>query len=361
MTSVKPSWQLAWFQVRSVERLWAILLLLFVMVPWFALIAGTNGDFMKLASFFVLFILLVSQLARDRRIYRTLGFTRGVAIRQQLVISVPVLVVAGAVTLPGLSGGGWIWALVVALAALGTDIAITLSSIKVERRSAGAAGVVGPAKTGGMIRRLLLVPMLRWTVPLGLVLGLVLGFAEPYRGTLLWTLLLAVGLFGLFYVPVMEIQAGTASLATWQSLGLPRRSWSRAVTPIAVLAPILGLLIALAVLAVLALWNAVDWDVLHRAVAAAPGLAALLAGLSLWVVSAGGTGNALGAGLIGGSGPMIILPSANLLENPTQSGLILTAVVGAIFCLIGLYIQHRLVHAASGARITPDTRAFADR
>lgn len=365
MTTVKSPWQLAWYQVRSVERPWAILLLILVLVPWFALVAGTNGAFFKLGSFFFLFVLLLALLANDRRIYRTLGLNRLGAIRQQLVISVPALVIAGAVTLPGLSGGSWIWVPVVALVALGTDIAITLSSIDAERLGAGVAtsgtAVTGPAKTGGMASRLLLVPMLRWTVPFGVILGFVLGFGDPYRGSLLWSLLLALSLLGVFLAPAIEVQVGTASLATWQSLGLPRRSWSRVVTPIAVLAPILGLLVALAVLAVLASWHLVAWDVFHRVVAAAPALAALLAGLSLLVVSVGGTGNPFGVGLVGGSGPLIAIPSANLLEKPEQGDVIFAVVVGGICCLIGLYVQRRLVHALSGARIIPDTRQFADR
>lgn len=364
MTTVKTPWQLAWYQVRSLERLWAVLLLLLVMVPWFAVVAGTNGDFFKLGSFFFLFVLFVALLAKDRRIYRTLGLNRLGAIRQQLLISVPSLVISGAVTLPGLSGNGWIWVPVVAVSALGADIAITLSSIDAERRGTGVAtgstALMGPARSGGMARRLLAVPMLRWAIPFGAVLGLALGIGDPHRSSWLWFLLLAVGMVGLYLAPTLEVQTGTASLATWQSLGLPRRAWARVVTPIAVLAPILGLLVALVVLAVLALWNVVAWEVFHRVVAAIPGFAVLLAGVSLLVVSVGGAGGALSAGLIGGSGPAIMIPSVNLLENPTPSNVLLAAAAGGVLFLIGLYGQYRLARAVNGARITPDTRQFAD-
>lgn len=53
------------------------------------------------------------------------------------------------------------------------------------RRSAGGLSLIGPASRGGVSTRLLWVPMLRWSLPLGLVLGVVLGLAD-IRGVVAW-------------------------------------------------------------------------------------------------------------------------------------------------------------------------------
>lgn len=363
MTTMTSSLQLAGCQLRSVERPGLLLLLLFVLAPWFALISGVNNDFWKLGSFFFLHLLVMSVIVRDRRVYRSLGLTRAGAARQELVLSVPALLFAGLVTLPSLNAAGWIWVLPMGIVALAVDIAITLCMMNLERRGsifAAETTWVGPARSGSMSRRLLVVPMLRWFFPGGVLLGLVLGFGDPYQGTLLWSLLLAFGLLGLFLAPALEVQAGSASLATWQTLGLPRRAWARVVTPTSLLAPILGLAVTWLVLVVLDLWGAGAGDILQRFTAAAPGFAVLLAGLALLVVSAGATGSVLGAGFIGGSGPLFLIPSMNLLEDPAPTPVIVAAVAGGITLLIGLYVQHRLVTAVSGARITPPARHTAD-
>lgn len=364
MTAVTSPLQLAGYQLRSVERPGLLLVLLVVLVPWYALVAVANGDFLKLGSFFFLHLLVMSVTVRDRRIYRSLGLTRAGAIRQELVLSVPALLLAGLVTLPNLSATGWIWVLPMGIVALAVDLAITLRMMNLERRGsifgAEATTWAGPARNGSMSRRLLVVPMLRWSLPGGLLLGLVLGFGDPHQGTLLWSLLMAFGLLGLFVAPALEVQAGSAALATWQSLGLPRRAWARVVTPMSLLAPILGLAVAWLTLVVLGLWGVGDGDIVQRFTAAAPGFAVLLAGISLLVVSVGATGSALGAGFIGGSGPLIMIPSMNLLEDPAPTPVIVAAVAGGIFLLIGLYVQRRLVNAVSGARITPPARHTAD-
>lgn len=363
MTTMKSSLQLAGYQLRSVERPGLLLVLLLVLVPWFALLAGVNNDFWKLGSFFLLHLLLMSVSVQDRRIYRSLGLTRAGGIRQELVLAVPALLFAGLVTLPNLSATGWIWVVPVGIAALATDIAITLRMMNSDRRGsvfgADATTWAGPARSGSMSRRLLVVPMLRWSIPGGLLLGLVLGFGDPYQGTLLWSLLMAFGLLGLFVAPALEVQAGPAALATWQSLGLPRRAWARVVTPISLLAPVLGLAVAWLTLVVLGLWGVGAEDIVQRFTAAVPGFAVLLAGLSLLVVSAGATGSVLGAGFIGGSGPLIMIPGMNLLEDPAPTPVIVAAVAGGVFLLIGLYVQHRLVTAVNGARITPPARHTA--
>lgn len=362
MTAVKSSLQLAGYQLRSMERPVLLLVLLFVMVPWFALIAGVTNDFWKLGGFFFLHLLVMSLIIRDRRVYRSLGLTRAGAVQRELVLSVPALLLVGLITLPNLGTTGWIWVVPMGIVALVTDIAITLWMMNPERRGDGAGNTTwfGPARSGSMSRRLLVVPMLRWTVPGGLLLGLVLGFGDPHQGTLLWSLLMAVGLLGLFLTPALEVQTGAASLATWQTLGLPRRAWVRVVTPVAVLAPVLGLVVAWLALVVLDLWGVGAGDIIQRFAVAAPGLAALFAGMSLLVVSLGATGSVLGAGFIGGSGPLIMIPSMNLLDEPAPTPVIVAVVAGGFFLLIALHVQHRLINAVNGARITPPARRPAD-
>lgn len=365
MTAVKSPLFVAWCQIRSTERPWVILLLLFALIPWFALTTAFGSDFYKLGSFFLLNLLMMALLSGDRRIYRTLGLNRAGAIRQQLIIFLPVLVLTGAVTLPGLSGTHWVWAPLVAAVALGTDIAITLNSVRVDHRGVGIGtdGVTfaGPAGSGGMASRLLVVPMLRWAIPFGVALGLVLAFSEGREGTLLWTMLIAFSLLGVVIAPVLALFRGTASLATWQSLGLPRRAWSWVVTPVAVLAPVLSILVALAVLALLVLWDVTAATTLHQVTEAGLGWAAMGAGWSLLLVSVTGFGGIFGSGLIGASGPLFATFGRDLLENPTSSNAAIAAVAGGTFFLIGLYLQYRLTHATNGARILPDTRKFADR
>lgn len=362
-TTVENPLRIARCQVQNLQ--WPVIswLLMLGLVPWLLLVAGTGSAFYKLGTFFFLHLLVTALLSGDRRIYRTLGLNRRGALRQHLVISLPVLILGGVLTLPGLSGIEWLGAPVVAVAALTVDTAITLNSVNVERRSTGVSGnpaLAGPAKNGGMARRLIWVPLLRWATPLGVVLGLILAFDRDPLGSALWSLIFAGGLMAVVLTPVFEVLSGTASLATWQSLGLPRRAWSVPATVAAFLAPVLALLVALGVLGVLALWNAVAWDVVLRVASAALGIGPLWAGVSLLLISIAGHNAIFGGAAVGGMGPVLIISSGNIVHDPSASGLALAVVAAAVLLTIGLYLQHRLVDAANGGRAILDTRKFAD-
>ncbi len=363
VTAVDSPLHVAWSQVRGIQRPGAVLLMLIVLVPWLLLVAGAGSAFYKLGTLLFLHLLVTSLLAGDRRIYRTLGLNRRGAVRQQLVISLPVLVVAGVLILPGLAGVDWLWVPVVAAVALAVDATITLNVMNTERRGKGTTinpAWVGPARSGGMVQRLLWVPMLRWVVPSGMGIGLVLGFGEDPEGSAVWSLLVAACFMGAVFGPSIEVISGTASLATWQSLGLPRRVWSRTVTLVAILAPVLALLIALGVLGVLALWNVTPWEVVRQVVSATPALTLLWAGVSVVSASLGGGNGVHGGAAVGATGPFLLIFSLNTIEDPTLSAVLFVVVTGVVLLVVGLYLQHGLVHAANGTRATLDTRKFTD-
>ncbi len=366
VTTVTSPLQVAWAQVRSVQHPWAVLLLLLVMVPWFLLLAGGESPLYALGAFFFLHVLLSSLLSGDRRIYRSLGLNRRGALRQQLVISLPLLVVSALTILPGLGTTGWLPGMAVAVAALAAaalalDAAITLHAVGNERggrRFTATATWFGPAGEGDMCRRLLRVPMLRWTIPAGLALGCVLAVGEDEQGSFLWSLLVAFCLLGAVLGPAFEAVNGTASLATWQALGLPRRQWSLTVTPIALLAPVLALLTALAVFWLSALWGIVEWDQFRQLLLATPGLGLLWAGAGLLVVSLAGGSGVHGGVAVGAASPMLFTLSMNVIRD-SSSGFTFEAVLGVALLALGLYLQHRLIHGANGARATLDTRRYA--
>lgn len=360
-TTVNSPLRVAWAQIRGVERPLVTLLVLFLMVPWLLLVAAAGSVFYKLGTFFFLHLLVANLFSGDRRIYRTLGLNRRGALRQHLVISLPVLVVSGALTLPGVSDSDWLWVPVVAVTALAVDVAITLAWVNAELRSPGVSGnpaLAGPAKNGGLARRLVWVPLLRWAPPLGVVLGLILAFDRDPQGSALWSLIFAGILMSVVLAPVFEVLSGTASLATWQSLGLPRRAWSLPATLGAFLAPVLALLVALGTLSVLGLWSVVSWDLFLRAASAALALGPLWAGLALLLTSIAGHNAIFGGAAVGGAGAFLAISSGNVVRDPSAPGL--AVVAGAVFLAIGLYLQYRLVHAADGTRATLDTRKFTD-
>lgn len=361
VTTVESPLHVAWAQVRSVEHPWAVGLALLGILPTILLLAGTSGALNKLGLFFLLHLLLTALLAGDRRIYRSLGLNRWGALRQHLVLSLPLLVAAGVLTLPGLRDTSWLWVALIALVALAVDAAITLHALGGERhgrRFTPTFTWLGQAKGGGMSRHLLGAPMLRWTVPAGLALGCVLAVVGDPQGSFLWSVVVGLCLLGAVLGPSIEVINGTASLATWQALGLPRRQWSLTVIPIAVLAPLFALLIALAVLGVFALWGTAGWDQLRQLLPAVPGLGLLWAGAGLAGVSLAGGNSVYGGSALGGATPMLFISSLNIIRDPS-SGAVVGAVIGVALLALGFYLQHRLIHARNGARATFDTRRYA--
>ncbi|QGU08600.1 hypothetical protein COCCU_13550 [Corynebacterium occultum] len=361
ITTVDSPWHLAGCQLRSISRPWVLVLLLLFLIPFWGLIAALGNPGIKLVSYAVLSLLLITYIAGDRQIWRALGLNRLAAIRQQLIVSVPVLLLVALLTLPGLSPAGWMGALGITMVILAVDIGLTLDRMTSEGRGwegISTSTLSGPAARGGVAHRLLWVPMLRWSIPLGAVLGMAWAVTAGHDSYLAMVLR-ALALWAAVVVPVAPILSGTASLATWQALGLTRKEWSWSTTGAALFAPLISLLIAAAVLGTAGFRNVLPREGLGHLVPAALALAPLWLGIVLVLVAVAGQNGTAGQSLLGGLGAFTVIFSNNILSDPGMSKPWIEVSIGVLLIALGLYLHHRIRHNSNDRRGFPETGKFA--
>lgn len=360
LTTVDSPWHLAGHQLRSVPRPWVLVLLVVIVLPSIALISAMGEALPKLTCYALTGLFLPLYLCGDRRIWRALGLNRLGALRQQLIITGPTLLLAAALTLPGLPPTAWPWAVVITMALLAFDALITLDLLSVGNQSRAGISMPtlnGPAARGSIAHRLIGVPMLRWSIPLGVVLG-VAWILTAGHTSYPAIVLRSLALLAAVVIPVLPIQSGTASLATWQALGLPRREWSWLTSGTALAAVLLSLLSALATLGAAGLWNLVPWADISHVFPAALALAPLWTGLVLVLIAVTGKNESTGKSLFGGAGAFIATFGDSILREPGMSRPWIEVGCGVLLIALGLHLHRRLRQNTNDRRASPDNPKF---
>lgn len=210
-----PTSRLAWFFIPG-------------MLLWGSLFVGFNfGQPISItyvtASLFLLVFWTVRMIEADPASLRAFGFSRRQAMNHNLLLTIPAIVVFGAVTCIGVRGQQWLW--VAASAVLVLAILQVITWISYGRRDSGSRRIMfGPMRSGPLWWRLVLGPGVQYAALTALsAVGIVAALRTFREGE--FSFLTGLVLLLAVLLPLLVVPQTGGSLAAWQAFNGRRATW----------------------------------------------------------------------------------------------------------------------------------------
>lgn len=290
-----------------------------VLLLWGGLFVGFNfgqpvSTTFVAASFFLFVFWTVRMIEADPASLRAFGFTRRQAMNHNLLLTIPAIVVFGAVTCFGVRGQQWLWVAASAVLVLAVLQVVTWGSYG-RRNNVARQTMFGPMRSGPLWWRLILGPGVQYVTLTALcTVGIIAGL-RTFRGGEFSYLIGLVLLFAVV-LPLLVFPQTGGSLAAWQAFNGRRATWiASAIGLVLVSTAAVGL-----ALPIVGLWVGGETGGWLR-------LLPLLAAAAFMILMFSTLSERLALGLVGGFG------GASGAFQTEQPGWAFVA-IGAIICLL---------------------------